>query len=476
MDSLSSSQEIPPVRRAFRLVLGDAAFSAGRLDAQTVEIQEVLINSAAPRAAAKPAVDSKPTAEHEISPVAEKFITQLGDADFRKRDAAAKELRQLSVKALGALRKAKDHPDAEVQRRVSTLLAAIETAVLLEPRRVTVHLKRKTARQIVDELQRQTGFQIGPWASVDTQLYDLDCDDLPFWEAFDRVCQSAGLVLQGGYGEEILQVNPQSSFVPHVCYRGAFRVSANSFNYSRNIDLSALPKDTGALPRNESLNFGFTVCVEPRIPLMAIGEARLTEALDDQGRSMALLGPSGDEQEIVRLCEFRHGGRNKTYGLQSHLNLIRPSEKSRSVKILKGSVPVTILASQKPEIVSDDILQAKDQKKRVGPVTFTILEASQKPNKEYELKLRITNNANDSPNDSTWMNSLLQRIELQDAKGNKYQPSNSSWGSAPNHAELSFTYDKPSNVRIGPPKTLVYYVWKLVSHEVEFEFKNLPLP
>src|SRR5262249_53981732 len=152
---------------------------------------------------------------------------------------AAKELRLLGVKALGALRKAKDHPDAEVQRRVAIILPAIETALLLEPRRVTVHLKRKTARQIVDELQRQTGFQVESWAGVEAQLFDLDCADLPFWEAFDRVCQSAGLVLQGGYGEEILQVNPQASFVPHVCYRGAFRVSANSFHYSRSIAISA---------------------------------------------------------------------------------------------------------------------------------------------------------------------------------------------------------------------------------------------
>src|SRR5262249_29428405 len=398
------------------------------------------------------------------------------DADCRRRDAAAKELRLLGVKAVGALRKAKDHPDAEVQRRVATLLPAIETAVLLEPRRVTVHVKKKTDRQIVDELQRQTGFQIGPWASVDTQLYDLDCDALPFWEAFDRICQSAGLVLKEGNDEETLQVYPQASFVPHVCYRGAFRVSANSFHYSRSIDLSALPKDTGALPRSESLNFGFTVCVEPRIPLMAIGEARLTEALDDQRRSMALLGPPGDEQEIIRLCEFRHGGGNRTYCLQSNLNLFRPSEKSRSVKILKASVPVTILASQKPEIVSDDVFKAKGQKKEVGPVTFTIMEASQKPNKEYDLKLRLTNDAKDNPNDSTWMHSLLQRIELRDAKGNKYQPSNNSWRSGPNHAELSFTYDKPSNPKVGPPKTLVYYVWNLVNHEADFEFKNLPLP
>src|SRR5262249_55003856 len=140
-------------------------------------------------------------------------------------------------------------------------------------------------------------------------------------------------------------------------------------------------------------------------------------------------------------------------------------------KVLKGSVPVTILASQKPEIVSDDILKAKDQKKQVGPVTFTIREASQKPNKEYELKLAITNDDKNNPNDPAWMNSFDSRIELQDAKGNKYQLHGSSWNhSGPNHVEVSFTYGNPGNAKIEAPKKLVYYVWNLVNHEVEFEF------
>src|SRR5262249_8732909 len=97
------------------------------------------------------AAEKSPAAEAEILPAAEKLIEQLGASDFRQRDAAAKALEAMGPKALGGLRKAREHSDPEVQRRVEALLPAIETAALLTPKRVTVHLKKRTVRQIVDE-------------------------------------------------------------------------------------------------------------------------------------------------------------------------------------------------------------------------------------------------------------------------------------------------------------------------------------
>lgn len=454
------------MRRATWLILCVVAVCVGQLRAQFGGLK---------------ALTAKPAPAAEISPATEKLIEQLGDPDFRQRDAAARELQALGSKAVAALRKAAQHPDAEVQRRAAALLPSIETAALLAPKRVTIHLKKKTVAQIVAELSKQTGYKVEFLNGNEQRLYDLECDNLPFWEAFDRLCQPAGLVLQIGYGDNILRLNHQESYVPYVNYKGAFRLVANSFSYNRNIDFSALPKTTGGTQRNESLNFGFTVCVEPRIPLMSVGEPHITEAVDNEGRSMVLAGPASDDMGGAWMGGgrfiSRHGGGNKTYCMQSYVNLGRSSEKSRSVKVLKGSVPVTLLGSEKPEVVSDDILKAKGQKKQIGPVSFDIQDVSQTPNKQYTVKMGITNNDKDNPNDHTWMNTLYYRIELQDAKGNKYNHYGSSWGgNGTNHVDLSFTYGNPGNAKIEPPKKLIYHVWTLVNHQVDFEFKDLPLP
>src|SRR5262249_9037919 len=146
---------------------------------------------------------------------------------------ALKALEAMGPKALGALRKAQEHSDPEVQRRVAMLLPAIDTAALLTPKRVTVHLKKRTFRQIVDELSKKTGYKVEFWGGNDQQVFDLNCDDLPFWEAFDRVCQAAGMVLQVGYGDDVLRLNHQDSYVPYVKHDGVFRLVANSFNFSR---------------------------------------------------------------------------------------------------------------------------------------------------------------------------------------------------------------------------------------------------
>jgi hypothetical protein len=460
------TEEAPAVRCATWLALCVLLSAVGWFPAQ----------SPAPK---KPAEKNVTNAEPKRTP--EQLIDQFADLDFRKRDEAGKALETLGTKALPALRKARDHADPEVQRRVGLILPQLEIAELLAPKRVTLDLKKKTVRQIMDELSKKSGYKIEFFGGDPQQLYDLKANNLPFWEAFDRLCQSAGLVLQIGYGDNVIRLNQQDSYVPYVNYRGSFRLVANSFNYNRSIDFSTFPKHTGGTQRNESMNFGFTVCVEPKIPLMSVGEPRLTEAADDEGRSMLLAGRNPDEMGGAWMgggrFVSRYNGGYKAYCMQTYVNLSRPSEKSRSVKVIKGSVPVTLLAEEKPEVVSDDILKAKGKKVQIGNVSFDIQDVTTNPNKHYSIKLSITNNDKDNPNDYTWMNSLHSRIELQDTKGNKYQHFGSSWsGAGNNHVDLTFTYGNNGNTKMEPPKKLIYQSWTLVNHQVSFEFKNLPLP
>src|SRR5208283_3026226 len=110
------------------------------------------------------------------SPSVEKLIEQLGDQDFARRDAANKGLAALGPEALPALRKATNHSDLEVRRRVEALVAAIETAATLAPKLVSLHAEKKTVRQVAQEIARQTGYPIDVMAGNDELVYDFNFD------------------------------------------------------------------------------------------------------------------------------------------------------------------------------------------------------------------------------------------------------------------------------------------------------------
>jgi hypothetical protein len=78
--------------------------------------------------------------------------------------------------------------------------------------------------------------------------------------------------------------------------------------------------------------------------------------------------------------------------------------------------------------------------------------------------------------DYSWMNSLYQRIELQDDKGNKFMIVGNGWGNnSPGSIQMSTTF-APQGGKASTPFKLIYYRWTTLEHEIAFEFKDLPLP
>jgi hypothetical protein len=477
LGSSSSSQECLPVRNATLVALFAGLGLGGLLWSQAPPAMPDKPSKPANKPFVGPPDKETMEKQTRLDPKVVKLVEQLGDEDYRVRDAAYKALEALGAKAIPALRRAKDHSDAEISRRVGILLPRLEHAVMVAPKRVTLNLKKKPLKQILDELTKQTGYKIQSWGGDDKLQYDLVCDNVPFWDAFERLSQAAGLVLQPSYGDEYLRLNQQASFVPHVTRDGAFRLVANSFNQNKTIDLSTLPKNGGGARRSETLTFTFSIFSEPRLPLMSVGEPKITVALDNKDRSM--IPVQGENGQPDAPFGRRFGG---YYGYKSHhqqtsLNLRRPEESSKSVKVLRGTVPLTLLADQKAKVVTADILKAKGKKITVGKTTFDIQGVNLTEDKQFHLKMDVSEDSKDNGNDFTWMNSIYNRLHLQDDKGNQFQVYSTSWGSSsPNHVQLTLAYGPPPVAKAGPPAKLIYDVWTLVPHTVKFEFKDLPLP
>jgi hypothetical protein len=423
-----------------------------------------------PRGAAAEVVGPQPSVD--------RLVQQLGDEDFRKRDLANRLLRQLGPDVLPQLRAARSHADPEVGRRLDDLIGKLESAALLAPKLVTLHLRHKTPKQALDAIAKQTGYKIESWNNNEQQT-NFDFDGVPFWQAVDRVCRAGGLVVQQGYGDNALHLMAQDSYVPYVCYDHAFRLVADNFRQDRSIEFASLPRTPNASHRSESLNFTFSIYSEPKLPLLGAGTPKLEAAYDSDNNSMMPLpdgngGPFGFGNHVV----MRYGNGYRCYSQQISLPLNRPSASASRVKLLKGSMPVTLLTQEKPEVVTDKLLKAKGKKFKVTGASFSILDVSETPNKQYQVHLTVTDESKDAQdNDYTWVNSLFYRLEVHDDKGQKYQVFGSNWmNSSPKHVEITFTYGPMGNGKIGPPSKLVYHTWTTAQAQVSFEFKDLPLP
>jgi hypothetical protein len=404
----------------------------------------------------------------------DRLIDQLGSRDFKAREAAGRALAARGEEALSAMRKALPHPDPEVRQRLAQLVADVERALLFAPKRVTLKLDQVPMAQALAELTRQTGYRIELQGGGQQQLVSLRAENLTFWEAFDKLCAQGGLVLQQHHDQAGgLIVYAQNAFVPFVDYRGPFRLWASGFHYNKSLTFATLPRNQlfGG-QRSEQLSFQFHVVAEPKLPLLGLGMPRVTAAVDDQDNSLV-------PPPLARAYESYFNGGYYGYRnlvLLAQVQLAGHGGGARAVKLIRGTLPVTLLAEQKAEVVVEDILKVKNRKFEGKEVTLEIDEAKETPNKTYQVALTARRAGKDNQYDYTWTNSLHQRVELTDEKGQKFVSHGLNFNnSTPTSVQGTFTFGDPTG-KLGKPAKLTYYGWVTAQHQVEFEFRDLPLP
>src|SRR5262245_10668624 len=93
-----------------------------------------------------------------------RLITQLGSKQFAEREAASAALDALGEPALASLRKARTSEDAEISRRAEGLVARIERRVesarLLEPKRVRLVYQEARVLEALTDAARKTGLPL----------------------------------------------------------------------------------------------------------------------------------------------------------------------------------------------------------------------------------------------------------------------------------------------------------------------------
>jgi len=426
------------------------------------------------------------------APSVAQLIERLGSPDFKTREAASQALLARGSEVLPALQKAQDHSDPEVRRRLEDLIPTLEAAVALAPKRVTMKVTNRPLKEVIDELGKATGYKIILMQENGLRerlVYSFQFDGLPFWEALHRVCEAGGLVpMPHYYGDDALRLhaNGEEQYAPFVCHSGAFRVMAQSFSYGRNLHFGTLSKNVlpAAQRSSEYLYLALNISVEPRLPLLNVGQVRLLVAEDEHKNS--LIPPqNGNGSTTTR---YYHGGGFRCFNQHVQTNLVLGPKPARTLTVIRGVIPVTLLAEQKPLITVENVLAAKGKKFEAGSTQLDVDDVGDGPKgivagngKAYQLKLSLRETRPEAPHDYSWVSSLAQRLELVDAKGNKYASRGYSWNeTTPNSvkgATFNFAGDNlANNVQPGPPAKLIYYNWLRRDHEVDFEFRDLPLP
>ncbi len=406
----------------------------------------------------------------------EKLIVRLGDRDFGQRRLATQALRQQGDAILPALLQARSQCEPEIGRRLDELIGPMQTARVLTPRRVTLP-RHQSPREYAALIGAQSGYVLHADNLENSTKLDLGSTREPFWQALDRLCDSTGCsFVQNGQDDGIRLVS-QSNDSPYRSYDGIFRVSAQGFRYSRSSNFAQLPRHNQfANQIGEMLALDLVVQVEPKTSLLKLGRPRLLLAEDEEKRPMV----SAADGSVSLSGEIYYGGGFGRGRIQQvSVGLMMPAKSSRQVSRIKGMIPVTLLAEQKPLVVTDKLLESQGKKFKLGNATFTIseVEVGKGSDKHYQFKINYDEATTEMRYDYSRIQTIQQRLELRDASGNKI-PMNSSLTqfNSPTSAQFVLGTLRFPNKDALPPTKLLFIDWVQLEHEVAFELKDLPLP
>jgi hypothetical protein len=413
------------------------------------------------------------------------LIRDLGSPDYRTREKAGAALEARGEKALPELRKAlAEADDPEVSRRLAVLVRKMDYDRLVSPKRVTLSAKDKPAKAIVEEIGRQTGYRIEFGGGNSDAKFSIALENVPFWQAMDQVANAAGMSVYANYDDETIRVYSQDVVNPYVAYAGPFRFLATNINANRSVQLSGISRRGVPARPHEYVNLNLQVQSEPKNPILGTLQAEVTAAVDDTGASLVPPRNPNDPNQFVRTNYYNPGYR--TFNTYANVNLVRGAKDATRIKHLQGKVGIVLLAGTVPEVVIPDPLKVKAKKftGRTAEIDFDSLADGGNGTYTATMTVRKLGGNDDGRGvDYGWVNTVWQKLELVDESGGRYR----TWG--PNSinnnngdvVQLTILYGLQGRggqapAKLGPPVKLVFNEWLQVTHEVTFEFKDVPLP
>jgi hypothetical protein len=474
------------------------------------------------------------------------WIRRLGSDRFAERVEAARALERLGPAALPALRAARDSANPKVRARVAALLETLDRRAevdrLTRPTLIRLDFRHRPLSEVIDALNARhdlgLALQFGPLpprglrmggpspaqkareSQVRSRRVTLVADGpLPFWEAIDRLCEAGHLqhdlhprgrfglskgrfLLFDGLGG--MSVSSDS---------GPFRVEVTDLHSSFESDLVEVASPGEGRPRAPARPGGggelvvrMLVIPEPGLVVRPVGPPTFAEAVDDRGRS--LLSPAGDGAQDPSYAHQQRPTLNGPSSFELSASLRLPDLAGRSIRRLRGSIPVAVVA-----YASDPIripLEGDAGKSvRNDEVTVGVLEVARDENAGVTVEVEVIPNRPDTrglvPRNQSGpldlapfpagysTEPLLLRLELFDVGGRDLalswnQGRGRDFMTTRRRVRLTPTilYEDPPPDPAGRfrpriakkpvPVELRYYGFVQTLHDIRFDFHDIPLP
>jgi hypothetical protein len=416
-------------------------------------------------------------------PTIEKLIEQLGSRSFAEREKATKLLRERGPTALAALRKARESKDEEVRKRVEVLIPPLEIEEALLPKRVTLKADGQALSVVLADVGKQTGFKLAATGKDDGKKVTADLRDVPFWEAIEKVFQQSDRALSFQQDDRSLSPVAWSGRSRFVSVRGPFRLEATWFHEDRDVDFTRANRGADGR-RSHQLTLSVSVVAEPRLTFLKVRPAKVDEALDSEGKSLLEPGGSADtptEDPSVRtppptpdVRSMIPAGRGTFRGESTHysdVRLRRASESAKSVKVVRGTIPVRTILIRRPVVVTSKVLESGGTSFRAGSDSLHIKQVRNQGGGSIEVEIQVPREENGSYRE--WH----ERFSVEDEAGNKFQMNGRGSSSNGREYSISMYFSPPFNKNnLGAPAKLVFEDWVIHDHAIPFEFRDVPLP
>jgi hypothetical protein len=400
-------------------------------------------------------------------PEPSEWVRRLGSDRFAERLEATRAIEKLGRGALPALRAAKDSENPRVRVRVGALLETLDRRADIErltrPTLIKLDFRDRPLCEIVEELNSRHDlgltFQFGPVlrrrmmvfespgqkaSQVEVKLRRVTLEAagaLPFWEVVDRLCEVGhlqhDLYPQGRFGLPVGRFLLFSGLgdTSVSTDSGPFRIKVVDLHSTFKRDLVGATSAGGGLPEPAARDRGdgdlrvrMVVIPEPGLVVRQAGRPTFVEAVDDRNRSL-LPAENGNAE---RNDPWDATGQSPTlngssgFGLVAALRL--PDQAGRSIRRLRGSVPVVIV-SYASDPIAIPLKGAVGRSVRNDGVTVSVLEVAKDDDAGVTVEVEVAPNRPPGSEPGPWNRSgppdfvtfrtdqLLNRLELLDARG-----------------------------------------------------------
>jgi WD40 repeat protein len=418
------------------------------------------------------------------------WIRQLAVGDAKVRQAAADALTEVGPPAVPALAAAAEQPERRFLAR--TILDRIAAAEILAPTRVRLKLEDALPADAIRALSERSRIPMRyepPPEGQAPRRISLDLEDVPVWEALDRICEAAGL----GHScpdRAVVQVGHQPPRPPAVrSYAGPFRLHLGRADHFRSLILA------GSTPQTlEGLHLFLGLLLEPTEGVLSFQSlARVTEARGADGQALPLSpSPIGYPQLVDGIF---------TGGLQ--IPLKAPERRVDRIKVLRAVLPVELMVRRQDLVMVPDLARAAGQTFAGGQGHRLTMGMVGPPGVYQLLEFRLSGLGVGSQDlrlfgvevlDARRRRQLATRVALTPAPTSKPQPEDLAWLAAPPAPSLAglpwvalALQGSPGNprewrgtVQVPPsfeaPIRLRFFRFERLRTDLPFELHDVPLP